>query len=751
MASRNQRLDATISIGSVVQKSFSKNIGLIRSGLDSVGDEIKQITDRQRELSKQRRVLERQGRSVEELDREYEGLNRTLGDLRRSQERFERAQRSANRVGQEFRRTTATIGRIGRRAAVGIGAVGGAIAGVAVSASDSVSQINDAAKRLDMRPEELSELTFAARQFGVDSGAMIDGLKEMQIRADEFAESGKGGGAEAFERLGLSRDRIAEAKGDAQELFDLVQGRIADVEDAAARQRIADEVFGGQGGEQLVELLAVTRQELEELRQEARRAGATVTEEQGRAAREFERSYRRVGTVFDSIKRNVASELHPVLTEALNDLSDDLIEGRGDAKRFGRALGEALEDAIPVAREVSSGIGDVIGVTGEAIGKVKDLVGGWENLGRIVAGAVAAKVFLGVARMGIAIAGLIWSTGTALASIKAIGPAMTAAARTTEAATGRMGRAISRVNFGGLAFGAQTAWMLSQSEAGERTNPETGLPIVGHTNQEGNARGIEGRALDLPVVGHAMRGAAQLRYRLTGKAPDSTLDDPMSAYGLEGVTPGGGRPGSGFNPMTGAGRPQQRAIGGAFGAGPLLVGERGPELIYPNRGGFVAHHRALERMAELNREIKERLPDLGVGARNPAPVELPSFTARVDAPAPPEVPAPNVSVMPAPVELPSFTARVDAPAPPEVPAPNVSVMPAAIQKIRDTPTRDDRDLSQGGAQRIANVTQNITINAPQGMSVDQLVAELERRRRDAENDALFDGAAGWGQYGGAYG
>jgi len=78
-------------------------------------------------------------------------------------------------------------------------------------------------------------------------------------------------------------------------------------------------------------------------------------------------------------------------------------------------------------------------------------------------------------------------------------------------------------------------------------------------------------------------------------------------------------------------------------------------------------------------------------------------------------------------------------------------MPAAIQKIRDTPTRDDRDLSQGGAQRIANVTQNITINAPQGMSVDQLVAELERRRRDAENDALFDNAAGWGQYGGAYG
>jgi len=612
---RNQRLDATITIGSALDRSVGRNLNVIRGGLEGINGEIKKVTDRQKELSKQRRVLERQGRSVEELDREYEDLGRTLDDLRRKQERFERAQRSANRVGREFRRTTQTIGRIGRTAAVGIGAVGGAIAGVAVSASDSVSQINDAAKRLDMDPEQLSAMTYAARQFGVDSGAMIDGLKELQIRADEFATTGKGGGAEAFQRLGLSRDQIAEAKGDAQDLFDLVQSRIAEVEDAAARQRLADEMFGGQGGEQLVELLAVTRQELAELREEARRAGAVVTEEQGRAARAFERSYRRVGTVFDSIKRTVGAELHPVLTEVLNDLSEDLIDGKGDAKRFGRALGDAIRDAIPVGKALLSGVGDVIGATGRAIGEVKDLVGGWENLGKIVAGAVAAKVLLGVGRMVWAVGGLVWSLGTALASIKAIGPAMGVAATKTEAATGRMGRAISRVNISGLLYGAQGAFMLANSETGDRTDPETGLPIVGHRNQEGNARGIEGSALDLPVVGHAMRGAAQLRYRLTGQAPNSTLDNPMQAYGLEGMTPGGGRggavaPGAAVGRGTNdtfmrGGQMTARAIGGAFGRGPLLVGERGPELRYESQGGFIAHHRALERLAGLAGQVRD--------------------------------------------------------------------------------------------------------------------------------------------------
>ena len=89
--SSKQRLSASISIGSVIEQSVKKNIGVLRSGLQSVGNEIKTVEKRQRELSKQRSVLVRQGQSVEALDRDYEGLNRTLVKLRRSQERWTRA------------------------------------------------------------------------------------------------------------------------------------------------------------------------------------------------------------------------------------------------------------------------------------------------------------------------------------------------------------------------------------------------------------------------------------------------------------------------------------------------------------------------------------------------------------------------------------------------------------------------------------------------------------------------------------
>ena len=50
---------------------------------------------------------------------------------------------------------------------------------------------------------------------------------------------------------------------------------------------------------------------------------------------------------------------------------------------------------------------------------------------------------------------------------------------------------------------------------------------------------------------------------------------------------------------------QQRASGGVFNRGPLLVGEKGPELSYANRSGFIAHHGQLQQMAALSDRIRQ--------------------------------------------------------------------------------------------------------------------------------------------------
>ena len=63
-----------------------------------------------------------------------------------------------------------------------------------------------------------------------------------------------------------------------------------------------------------------------------------------------------------------------------------------------------------------------------------------------------------------------------------------------------------------------------------------------------------------------------------------------------------------------AAQPQARASGGTFGRGPLLVGERGPELMYASRGGWVAHNDNLRRIIDLSRRAAASIAAVSVAS-----------------------------------------------------------------------------------------------------------------------------------------
>ena len=60
--------------------------------------------------------------------------------------------------------------------------------------------------------------------------------------------------------------------------------------------------------------------------------------------------------------------------------------------------------------------------------------------------------------------------------------------------------------------------------------------------------------------------------------------------------------GSGFSNMF-PGAIQEKAGGGSFNPGWLLTGERGPELEYRTRGGFIAHNQALRSMLAMSQSV----------------------------------------------------------------------------------------------------------------------------------------------------
>lgn len=626
---RNQRLDATITIGSVLQKSVGKNLNVIRSGLDSVGNEIKQVTDRQRELSKQRRVLERQGRSVDELDREYEQLGRTLDDLRRKQERYERAARAANRVGRNFSNMNREIGRVARTAGIAIGAASAAVFGLASSTAAAGDEFAKQSRALGFNVEAYQELQFAAERSGVSIGTFNSSMTAFSKRLGEAAQ-GTGAAKDALEQLGLSAQDLVDMEPDVA--LGLIADRMQDIESPAERAAIAADLFS-RAGVRMTNMLGEGSEGINALREEARRLGLVLSEDTTAASETYQDSLLGAQSAVRGLKNTIGGALIPVVTEAMDSFTEFMASNQTEVRAFADTVATKLGEALPHVISLASGFGRISTQIGSAIAKLADFVGGWENFGMIVGGVLASKAILSIG----AFVGSVFSLGRAMwalapalpivsAGIRAIGVAMAANPIGATITAIAVGATLIITNWSKIkAFfepllnwlGEKFDWVM------EKLQPLLdGLKWV----KEKGAGAIN-------AVGDFFGGN----------------DEPSEGSGNRRGT---------------RGPPTQRAIGGAFGRGPLVVGERGPELMYPSQGGFIAHNRALERMAGLADRA--------------------------------------------------------------------------------------RSMASGAAQQAANVTQNITINAT-GMSVEQLVDELERRKREAQQGALFDGASDYGQYGGAYG
>ncbi|OYX13418.1 MAG: hypothetical protein B7Z15_07345 [Rhizobiales bacterium 32-66-8] len=193
--------------------------------------------------------------------------------------------------------------------AAGIGGAGivGVLAGIKAAVSD-VAAMSAEAKRAGIGVEAFQELKFAAEQARVGVDGLADGIKEMQLRADEFIVTGAGGGAEAFQRLGYTAEELKAKLADPAALFGDVIERLREL-DKASQIRVSDEIFGGTGGEQFVRFLDQGRNSLSRLRQEAREAGAVLDSELVKSAEEIDRKFMALTTTIGTRLKGAVLEL----------------------------------------------------------------------------------------------------------------------------------------------------------------------------------------------------------------------------------------------------------------------------------------------------------------------------------------------------------------------------------------------------------------------------------------------------------
>lgn len=706
MSNKSQRLNSTITIGSVLEGSVKRNIGFLKEGLSQVGASIKDVQRRQKELDRQRNVLRRQGQSVEHLDREYEKLERTLNDLRRAQERWNRAAGASRRVGSTFNTMASDIGRNSRRIAIGASLAGGAIFGLAASTAELGDGVAKTADKLGIGTAELQELRYAAERSGVATDTFDTALEKMTKNIG-LAMEGTGAQKDALDALGLSAATLAEVS--PEEALALIADRLQGVETQAEKAAIANDLFG-RSGVGLLNMLRGGSRGLVQLREDARRTGYVLSEQAARDAEVFQDTLLDTQLIMKGLKNTVGAELMPVVTGAMGRVGDALIGNREDVRRWAEGFADGVETALPKIGAVATGIGEVSSIVWQVIDATAEMTGGWENFGVVIGAALASRTVLRVAKF----AGSVFSLGRALLAlaaatplvaggIRAIGLAVIANPIGASIAAIAAGAALIYANWGDIGPWFKTLW------AGAKGKFDTFKGYVSGAFADGmdragrlvetvwtSAKNALGAALDgigdafdwtygnliSPVmasianvdpIGSAWNGASALFDLYVGaigtvfdgvwknlvkpvidglqavegigeawervkEAIGSVLDWLGAKFewvwgiispvidGLRWIKDKGGsvlqRIGiGGDDEDPGAGIPANRsyAIGGAFPAGPILVGENGPEIRYENRAGFIAHNRALRQMATTSDAPgRQRVEAIFTGAKQQA-------------------------------------------------------------------------------------------------------------------------------------
>lgn len=286
------------------------------------------------------------------IDKLEKGLVRANRVQRRAAQNMER------RASQSASRMRNTYGKMGTDVAAGfkkmflplLGASG--LVGVtraAFTTAKGVAQIGDEAKRAGVSLKNFQEWKFVAEQNRIAVDSLVDGLKELNIRGDEFVVTGKGPGAEAFAKLGYGADELRDKLKDPSDLLLEIMGRMKRLS-TSARIRFADELFGGTAGERFVELVDQGEDGLRQTIDRAHELGLVLSDDVVASADEVSRKFDELTARISTFGKRVAVAVAEGIAEAA-DLRAKLDEIFKDESQGRAVLGNDLYDALAENRD----------------------------------------------------------------------------------------------------------------------------------------------------------------------------------------------------------------------------------------------------------------------------------------------------------------------------------------------------------------------------------------------------------------
>jgi hypothetical protein len=320
-------------------------------------------------------------------------------------EKFEAALHKAETDGKGFvSKMGATFGVLAKIAIpAGIIATVGELAKKSLEAGE---EINLMSKRTGVSTENLSRMAYAGAVVGVSLetiGSSMGRLaRQMAKGEDEMGKQSK-----VLQRIGVS---ATDAKGHMRPLLDVMLDIQEKFKDMTPAQRLnaAFELFGRGGGQKMLDLLGMTREELTKLMKESDKFGYTMSTETAEQLEHYNQVLTRANLMVQGFSRTIVMDAIPAVEAFGGAFEDDFpshVEGGGSRagyylKRFVIGVIGGFDLILAGVKSISIGIGYTIDyiqtVIPAAVEKIKlDVIGGFDLIGAALARILNSMRHLG--------------------------------------------------------------------------------------------------------------------------------------------------------------------------------------------------------------------------------------------------------------------------------------------------------------------------------------------------------------------
>lgn len=267
-------------------------------------------------------------------------------------------------------------------AGVGVAAVaaGGALA---TAGLDRIDALSDAAQRLGVTTESLSELRHAANLTGSSADDLDGALEKLSANLGDAAQKGTPAG-DALERLGLDAKQLA-AEGPDKAFKAIVEG-FGKIPNASERASVAMDIFG-KGGIKILNTLS-SGDQLGQLAEEARKFGLSVSQVDAAKVGAAKDALDRAGGAIEGLGNKLAVGLAPFIEAAAGAFADFLgpaIDQAGGVEGAIGAVASAVGFVADAAYVAQQGFTALFAGIAEGAAKTLGFLG--------LAGAETAKVF----------------------------------------------------------------------------------------------------------------------------------------------------------------------------------------------------------------------------------------------------------------------------------------------------------------------------------------------------------------------